>query len=126
MKMKMALSLVAGANLILSGITFAAGAKTYQVTGTVVAATGSMVTVQKGAEKFEIDIDPATTKGSALIYNETWRDTRCRVPNLYAVRAGLAFQRGANRERSRFFHNNHNFSTQLGLPAQKRLCRKNP
>ena len=65
MKMKMALSLVAGANLILSGITFAAGAKTYQVTGTVLAATGSMVTVQKGAEKFEIDIDPATTKGSA-------------------------------------------------------------
>src|SRR6266404_7476474 len=65
MKMKMALSLVAGANLILSGITFAAGAKTYQVTGTVLAATGSMVTVQKGAERFEIDIDPATTKGSA-------------------------------------------------------------
>ncbi|PYK76888.1 MAG: hypothetical protein DME38_15355 [Verrucomicrobia bacterium] len=65
MKMKMALSLVAGASFILSGITFAAGAKTYQVTGTVLAATGSMVTVQKGAEKFEIDIDPATTKGSA-------------------------------------------------------------
>ena len=63
MKMKMALSLVAVANLILSGITFAAGAKTYQVTGTVVAATGSMVTVQKGTEKWEIDIDPATTKG---------------------------------------------------------------
>ena len=65
MKMKTALSLIAVANLIFSGITFAAGAKTYQVTGTVVAATGSMVTVQKGLEKFEIDIDPATTKGSA-------------------------------------------------------------
>jgi hypothetical protein len=65
MKMKMALSLVAIANLILSGITFAAGAKSYQVTGRVVAATGSMVTVQKDSEKFEIDIDPATTKGSA-------------------------------------------------------------
>ncbi len=65
MKTKMALSLVAAANLILSGVTFAAGAKTYQVTGTVVAATGSMVTVQKGTERFEIDIDPATTKGSA-------------------------------------------------------------
>src|SRR5947207_13265113 len=65
MKMKMALSLIAATNLILSGAAFAAGAKTYQVTGTVVAATGSMVTVQKGAEKFEIDIDPATTKGSA-------------------------------------------------------------
>ena len=65
MKMKMALSSVAVANLILSGVTLAAGAKTYQITGTVVAATGSMVTVQKAAEKFEIDIDPATTKGSA-------------------------------------------------------------
>ncbi len=65
MKMKMALSLVAVANLILSGITFAAGAKSYKVTGTVVAATGSMVAVQKDSEKFEIDIDPATTKGSA-------------------------------------------------------------
>jgi len=63
--MKMALTLVVVANLILSGITFAAGAKSYQITGTVVAATGSMVTVQKDSEKFEIDIDPATTKGSA-------------------------------------------------------------
>src|SRR5881396_1343379 len=63
MKTKMALSLIAAANLILSGAAFAAGAKTYQVTGTVVAATGTMVTVQKGMEKWEIDIDPATTKG---------------------------------------------------------------
>jgi uncharacterized protein GlcG (DUF336 family) len=65
MKMKTAVSMVAVANLIFSGIIFAAGAKSYQVTGTVVAATGSMVTVQKDSEKFEIDIDPATTKGSA-------------------------------------------------------------
>src|SRR6266496_1278773 len=63
MKTKMALSLIAAANLVLSGAAFAAGAKTYQVTGTVVAATGTMVTVQKGTEKWEIDIDPATTKG---------------------------------------------------------------
>src|SRR5438445_3542279 len=64
MKTKMALSLIAAANLILSGATFAAGAKSYQITGTVVAATGSMVTVQKGTERLEIDLDP-TTKGSA-------------------------------------------------------------
>ena len=49
----------------LSGAAFAAGAKTYQITGTVVEATGSKVTVEKGTERFEIDIDPATTKGSA-------------------------------------------------------------
>jgi hypothetical protein len=59
------LSLMAAFSLVFSGAAFAAGAKTYQVTGTVVAATGSMVTVQKGTERFEIDIDPATTKGSA-------------------------------------------------------------
>jgi len=37
----------------------------YQITGTLVEATGSKVTVEKGTERFEIDIDPATTKGSA-------------------------------------------------------------
>jgi type 1 fimbria pilin len=51
--------------LALSGTVFAAGSKTYQITGTVVEATGSKVTIEKGTERFEIDIDPATTKGSA-------------------------------------------------------------
>ena len=59
--------LLAVFSLALSGAAFAAGAKTYQITGTVVAATGSMVTVQKGTERFEFDIDPATTKSSAEI-----------------------------------------------------------
>jgi hypothetical protein len=57
--------LLAALSLGLSGAAFAAGAKTYQVTGTVLEATGSKIVIQKGAEKFEIDIDPATTKGSA-------------------------------------------------------------
>jgi len=55
---------MAAISLVFSGAAFAAGAKTYQVTGTVIAATGSMVTVQKGTERWEIDLDPATTKGS--------------------------------------------------------------
>jgi hypothetical protein len=59
--------LLAGFSLALSSAVFAAGAKTYQITGTVVAASGSMVAVQKGTERFEFDIDPATTKGSAEI-----------------------------------------------------------
>jgi len=58
------LSLMAAFSLVFNGAALAAGAKTYKVTGTVVAATGSMVTVQKGTERLEIDIDPATTKGS--------------------------------------------------------------
>ncbi len=56
--------LLAAVSLAFSGVAFAAGAKSYQITGTVVAATGSMVTVQKGTERVEIDLDP-TTKGSA-------------------------------------------------------------
>ena len=55
--------LLTAVSLTFSSVAFAVGAKTYQVTGTVVAATGTMVTVQKGTEKWEIDIDPATTKG---------------------------------------------------------------
>ena len=58
MKTNTAFSLLAAASLALSGATFAAGAKTYQVTGTVVEMTGSKITVQKGTEKWEIDLDP--------------------------------------------------------------------
>ena len=50
--------LLAAASLALSSTVFAAGAKTYQVTGTVVEMTGSKITVQKGTEKWEIDLDP--------------------------------------------------------------------
>ena len=59
--------LLAALSLALSGSVLAAGSKTYQITGTVVEATGSKVTVEKGGERFEIDIDPATTKGSAQL-----------------------------------------------------------
>jgi hypothetical protein len=65
MKTKTALALIAMANLVLSGAALSAGAKTYQVTGTVVSATASKVTLQKGSEQFEIDVDPANVKGSA-------------------------------------------------------------
>ena len=57
--------LLVAVGLILPSAAFGAGAKSYKITGTVVVATGSMVTVEKGADRFEIDIDPATTKGSA-------------------------------------------------------------
>ena len=50
--------MLAAASFALSGATFAAGAKTYQVTGMVVEMTGSKITVQKGTEKLEIDLDP--------------------------------------------------------------------
>ena len=52
-------------SLAFTSAAFSAGAKSYEVTGTVAEATGSKVTVEKGTDRFEIDIDPATTKGSA-------------------------------------------------------------
>jgi hypothetical protein len=46
--------------LFLSAMSFAAGPKTYQVTGPVLAVNGDVVTVQKGADKWEIAIDKST------------------------------------------------------------------
>jgi len=58
MKTTTAFSLLAAAALPLSGAAFAAGAKSYEITGTVLEMTGSKITVQKGTEKWEIDLDP--------------------------------------------------------------------
>jgi hypothetical protein len=52
------ISVMMAFSLALSGAARAAGAKTYQITGTVVEMTGSKITVQKGTEKWEIDLDP--------------------------------------------------------------------
>ena len=52
-------------SLMLNGAAFAAAGKTYQITGTVAAATGTTLVVEKGAEKYEFAIDPVTVKGSA-------------------------------------------------------------
>jgi hypothetical protein len=57
--------LLAAVSLTLNAPLFAAGGKTYEITGTVVAATGSTLAVQKGTEKYEFAIDPVTIKGSA-------------------------------------------------------------
>ena len=62
MKMKSALSLLAAASLALSSAAFAAGAKTYEVTGPVVEVTDSMIVIEKGAkkERWEINRDANT------------------------------------------------------------------
>jgi hypothetical protein len=57
--------LLAAVSFALTATLFAADGKTYQITGTVAAATGSTLAVEKGTEKYEFAIDPATTKGSA-------------------------------------------------------------
>jgi hypothetical protein len=57
-----AFSLIAAASLALSSLTFAAGAKTYQVTGPVLEANDSMIAIEKGAkkERWEINRDSST------------------------------------------------------------------
>ena len=60
MKTKIALSLIAAAGLAINGTAFCAGAKTYEVTGTVVETTPTKIVVEKGAERWEIDLDPQT------------------------------------------------------------------
>jgi hypothetical protein len=57
--------LLAAMMLAMSTSMFAAAGKTYEMTGTIVAATGTTLAVEKGGEKYEFAIDPATIKGSA-------------------------------------------------------------
>jgi hypothetical protein len=46
--------------LFVATVTFAAGAKTYQVTGPVLEVNANTIVVQKGSDKWEINRDAAT------------------------------------------------------------------
>ena len=50
----------AGALLLFSSLVFAAGPRSYQVTGPVLEMKDDLITVQKGSEKWEIAKDAAT------------------------------------------------------------------
>jgi hypothetical protein len=60
MKIRLLLSLLAAASLALSSAAFAADTKTYQVTGPVLEVTDSMIAVQKGKDRWEINRDANT------------------------------------------------------------------
>jgi ribosomal 50S subunit-recycling heat shock protein len=60
MKTKSALSLLAAACLAFSSTAFAAGAKTYDVTGPILEMNDSTITVQKGKDKWQINRDAST------------------------------------------------------------------
>ena len=60
MKIKLPLSLLAAASLAFSSAAIAAGGKTYQVTGPVLEVTDSMIAVQKGKDRWEINRDANT------------------------------------------------------------------
>jgi hypothetical protein len=59
MNTKAAFSLLAAASLALTSAAFA-GAKTYEVTGPVLEVNDSMITVQKGKDRWEINRDANT------------------------------------------------------------------
>jgi hypothetical protein len=46
--------------LLMSSVVSAAGPKTYQVTGPILAINGDVITVQKSTEKWELAIDKST------------------------------------------------------------------
>ncbi len=54
------LLMVAGLVLLFSSLVFAAGPKTYQVTGPILEIKDDMITVQKGNDKWEIAKDAST------------------------------------------------------------------
>ena len=59
MNMKAAFSLLAAASLAFSSVAFA-GAKTYEVSGPVLEVNDSMIVVQKGKDRWEINRDANT------------------------------------------------------------------
>ena len=59
MNMKAAFSLLAAGSLVFSSVAFG-GAKTYEVTGPVLEVNDSMIVVQKGKDRWEMNRDANT------------------------------------------------------------------
>jgi hypothetical protein len=66
MKTKLLLSLIAAASLTAGTAAFAAGAKSYQVTGTILGVKPTMIAVEKDGERLEMDLDPQTKVSGEL------------------------------------------------------------
>src|SRR5213076_16487 len=87
MNMKTAFSLLAAASLALSSAAFAAGAKTYQVTGPVLEVTDTMIAVQKGKDRWEINRDSNTKVSGDLKVGEKVTVTYTMSASAVAVKA---------------------------------------
>jgi len=88
MKMKKAFSLLAAASLMLSSAAFAAGAKTYQVTGPVLEVNDSVIAVQKGKDRWEINRDANTKVTGDLKVGEKVTITYTMSASNVEVKAG--------------------------------------
>lgn len=94
MKIKLPLSLLAAASLALSSAAFAAGAKTYQVTGPVLEVTDSIIAVQKGKDRWEMNRDANTKVTGDLKVGEKVTVTYTMSATEVEVKAG----KGAKKE----------------------------
>ena len=90
MKIKLPLSLLAAASLALSSAAFAAGAKTYQVTGPVLEVTDTMIAVQKGKDRWEVNRDANTKVTGDLKVGEKVTITYTMTAADIEVKAGKA------------------------------------
>jgi ribosomal 50S subunit-recycling heat shock protein len=101
MNTKSVLSLLAAASLALSSTTFAAGAKTYEATGPVLEVNDSMIAVQKGKDRWEINRDASTKVTGDLKVGEkvhiTYTMTATEVEVKAAAKAAKA-EKGAKKE----------------------------
>src|SRR5881398_3888587 len=89
-----AFSLIAAASLALSSLAFAAGAKTYQVTGPVLEVNDSIIAVQKGKDRWEINRDSNTKVTGDLKVGEKVTVTYTMSATDVEVKAG----KGAKKE----------------------------
>ncbi|HVD95672.1 MAG TPA: hypothetical protein VNE84_05980 [Candidatus Limnocylindria bacterium] len=92
--MKTAFSLITAASLLLSSAVFAAGSKTYQVTGPVLEVTDSIIAVQKGKDRWEISRDANTKVTGDLKVGEKVTVTYTMSATDVEVKAG----KGAKKE----------------------------
>jgi len=94
MKTTLPLSLLAAATLALSSTIFAAGGKTYQVTGPVLEVTDTMIAVQKGKDRWEVNRDANTKVTGDLKVGEKVTITYTMSATDVEVKAG----KGAKKE----------------------------
>lgn len=86
-------SMLAAAVLFSSASAFAAKAKTYQVTGPVLAVDGDTITMQKGKEKWEITKDAETQGELPKVGDKVtveYRMTATKIENKGAAKAAKA------------------------------------
>ena len=104
MKIKSALSLLAAASLALSSAAFAAGAKTYEVTGPVLEVNDSMIVVQKGKDRWEINRDANTKVTGDVKVGDKVHVTYTMSATDVEVKAGKGAKKDKKKRRLRRRH----------------------